>query len=1291
MAKKFTAKDQASLNKELATQDKYLAKATKQVDTMAKKYEAFADKRKKEAKEYKKHLETAEKRLEKMVEKYEEIVDFSRDLNKEQRDLNKEQKNLSKMLGDHAKTQEKDILGAAALQKFAVSKTAALAAEGALANNRLAVGQAMSSTIALDIGMLEEVKSANIDIGGLMDSQDTIADSMVMKHAEEIEMMQAASASQTEILQKTAEQAGELRDIQGLFQNQIDKAGEMNEQMSARTVAGFETREILEKQTEEFQAQQDLLDDLKNKAKKYIGIFSNGQLAFAFIANQIGQFTREMRDFANSTGVSLGNSAKLVGQSKILNVTMAGMGIEQEHIIASQQAMLNIGMSMKDLTMENVKQTTLLAERFGMGADSAAQFRKDLMMMSGGSEKLATNLQSSAIALAKANGMAPGKLLGIMADNAEEFARFGKKGFASVAKAAIAAKKLGVEFSSIVEAGRGLLDIETSIEKEMEASVLIGRELNLNAAREAALKGDHLELTKQLTKQVGSLEEFQGMNVVQQQALADAMGMSVGEITNIMGNQDKLNDLSEAGLEHYKETGEIAEQQEGILARVGMFLGENAEMSAAIVGSMGSWKKELGGILGFVGKLGKSAMNKIGFGGQGDMAKGPLTKGGKPDMRFNSNKMPKAPTKLPSTKGGEGAPGMMKGLSKLKMKDVVAGAAAMVLVAAAVFVFAKAVKEFMGVSWEAVGMAVVSMLALVGAVALLGMIMMSGVGALAIIAGAAAMLIVAAAMLVLAYALKIVSEAIPNFLLLIPMLPQLAIGMMMMYPAIPAIFALGFALPFLGFGLAIAAAGFAVFDKAGGAATLTALGESLPALAGVGEGMVAASIGMLAIGLALPSLGFGLLLAAAGFGLFHKSGGAEVLLALGESLPALSDVGEGLVAAGAGVLAIGVGLLPFALAMAIMAEYIPLLPMLAEGFAIMSPPLVALSAVGEGLLISAMALGVLGYSLIPFAFGMSLLAEFVPLIPIMAAGLVTMAPALLMMAPIAETFQTMGEGFFAIGTGLAPLAVSMAILYPYVDGLPVVAQAMIDMAPPLILMSPYGPQIMFLGKAIGVLGLTTALAAVPLLLFGAAAYYTAPAVELLGKASVTLGVGMERVATPLLAMAAQFPSIFMLGTSLFALAGSFLAAMFPTLGFGAAAMFAAVGIGMMAASLTLLVGTASGLAQVGAGLSLIASGLADVSEYKGTLAMLTIAAPILAIAGLTGMFGGSDSGGEKGTNGTNGTNGDESTSKPQKIDTTALEAKIDQLITIISKGGVINMDGRKVGEVLNLAKGPVGA
>ena len=106
--------------------------------------------------------------------------------------------------------------------------------------------------------------------------------------------------------------------------------------------------------------------------------------------------------------------------------------------------------------------------------------------------------------------------------------------------------------------------------------------------------------------------------------------------------------------------------------------------------------------------------------------------------------------------GGKGS--ITQSLGKINMNAVLKGAAALVIVAAAVFVFGKAVQEFMKVSWSAVGMAVVSMLALVGSVALLGAIMSSGVGAVAIIAGAAAMLIVAGAMFVLGKAIQEIAK-----------------------------------------------------------------------------------------------------------------------------------------------------------------------------------------------------------------------------------------------------------------------------------------------------------------------------------------------------------------------------------------------------------------------------------------------------------------------------------------------------------------------------------------------------
>lgn len=926
MAKdKYTSKDQAKLNAEIQQQNKLLDSARKQVAAMGVEYDKFSDKRKKAAKDYKAQLDKAQAKLEQIAEKAIEIADNHATIADFSRSVNVEQANLTKMMADHSKAQEKNIMGAMALQGFDKTAEKAAATKQTLAAGNLAVGQALSATLALDVGMLEEVKSANIDIGSLMESQDLIRDNMAIAHSDEIANLEASGASQTEILAKQIDQAAQVQDISDVFDTQIDQADEMNEAMSKRTIGGFETREILEKQTEEFEAQQELLNDLKDSAKKYIGIFSNGQLAFAFIANQIGKFAREMREFANSSGVSLSTSAKMVGQAKLVTAETIGLGIAQEDVAAVQASMLDKGVALKDITQENVKQASILSARFGMGADAAVGFRKQLMEMAGGSEDTATHMQNSVAALAKANGLAPGKLMSIVADNTEEFSRFGKKGFDNVAKAAVAAKKLNIEFSSLVSAGKGLLDIETSIEAEMQAGVMIGRELNLNAAREAALRGDHLEVAKQLTAQMGSLEEFQDLNVLQQQSLADAMNMTVEEITNAMENQGKLNDLSEAGLEHYKETGEIGEQQEGWLARAGMLLATNAESAAAIASSFGGWKKMLSGAGGILKGIGGKLKGMVGMGG--DKALSTSSLGGDSPIPTK----PEAP-KLPDTKGA--APGskggVMDGISKIDMNKVLKGAAAMVIVAAAVFVFAKAVQEFMGVSWSAVGMAVVSMLALVGAVALLGMIMTSGVGAVAIIAGAAAMLIVAAAMLVLAVALKIMSQAIPNFMLLIPVLPELAIGMFMLAPALPIMFLLGLALPALGFGLAAASIGFAIFNAVGGTETLMGLSVALAPLAMIGPGLLQAGVGIAAMGVGMIPLAFGMMLLGPMVPMFMLFATAitmmiEPLTALAGLLEPLAGLGMVLAELGLGFAAMGIGFIPLALGLALITPLLPTL------------------------------------------------------------------------------------------------------------------------------------------------------------------------------------------------------------------------------------------------------------------------------------------------------------------------------------------------------------------------------
>ncbi len=188
----------------------------------------------------------------------------------------------------------------------------------------------------------------------------------------------------------------------------------------------------------------------------------------------------------------------------------------------------------------------------------------------------------------------------------------------------------------------------------------------------------------------------------------------------------------------------------------------------------------------------------------------------------------------------------MDGMSKINMSAVLKGAAAMVLVAGAVFIFGKAVQEFMKVSWSAVGMAVVSMLALVGAVALLGAIMMSGVGAVAILAGAAAMLVVASAVLVLGIGLQAIGTGFEmlgaGISTFIPILTGVASSIMGMVTMIAPIALLSYAL----FGLSAAMMGLGVSMAFLGIAGLPGL-LMLAGIAAV-SGPIIKMAGMLGIG-----------------------------------------------------------------------------------------------------------------------------------------------------------------------------------------------------------------------------------------------------------------------------------------------------------------------------------------------------------------------------------------------------------------------------------------------------------
>ena len=230
----------------------------------------------------------------------------------------------------------------------------------------------------------------------------------------------------------------------------------------------------------------------------------------------------------------------------------------------------------------------------------------------------AANLLASTTALANANNVAPDRVLADVAQSSEFFAQFANEGGENILRAAVQARKLGINLQSVEKITSGLLDFQSSLNAENEASVLIGRRLNFQKARELALSNDVEGATRAVVEQLGSAEQFNRLNAIQRKALADAAGVEVGELAKIVNKEKEA--LTLAGALSKQQIQPIPEevltqtaQLIGSLQSLGIVLAENLGPPLNfVVGVLTSAVKIIGfltsGLTGLIGPIGTTAV-----------------------------------------------------------------------------------------------------------------------------------------------------------------------------------------------------------------------------------------------------------------------------------------------------------------------------------------------------------------------------------------------------------------------------------------------------------------------------------------------------------------------------------------------------------------------------------------------------------------------------------------------------------------------------------------------------------
>ena len=706
-----------------------------------------------------------------------------------------------------------------------------------------------------------DIEKENVELRDSLQKEYQLQSNLVDILGKRVQGQRQLNGVQTSLIDEIKKQKSiedQLVSIQKAKQKIIDKQAKTGKDVSKALLKRLNDSEqflrVEKAKKDNLEIQKELQKDFKDSllstiglGSKYVKYFKKGGAAalgwiaatkaVEVISDGLKNTVGLGKDLYINFGLSAGESAEIALQTAAASFSIEGMVYGTEAMAEAAKSSIEYFGTISNLTMDSQKNIASL-NKLGVDATKSVQLDKIFADAAGDGSDLTDSIK----VIAKKEGVTAKKLFEGMADDMSRLVGATEDEIMAMAKTNAQLIKRGFTMKQLEDISNNVLSVEQSMRAEAKARAFIGRDINANGVRQAALalqtartqderNAAMLDMSRILEEQVGSADDFNNMSIMQRKLFAEAYGMSVDGITEMLTKQEKFNEYQKEynGLsdEDILNKIEADEKQQAILTGIIDSGKEMGSLSMAMIPALASFK-ELGGqntmiwkgfskatkgagnllkklyemtagkLLGKLGGIGESL-----GGGAADMVKsksGKLfdanspqgkmirTKGGTQNLpAAAAPKTPKAP-KMTSG-GGKSMGGMTGAIEKIDAKKLLAGGAALVLVAASVFIFAKAVQEFMKVSWEAVGMAVVSMGALVGALALVGMIMSSGVGAVAILAGAAAMIVIAGAMYVL-------GKATQQFVPIVETLGDIFIGVLGMIPPIIDSIATGFATMF---------------------------------------------------------------------------------------------------------------------------------------------------------------------------------------------------------------------------------------------------------------------------------------------------------------------------------------------------------------------------------------------------------------------------------------------------------------------------------------------------------------
>ena len=247
--------------------------------------------------------------------------------------------------------------------------------------------------------------------------------------------------------------------------------------------------------------------------------------------------------FRESTGFLSSQTKDVENNIRVASRDLSQFGVTAEVAGESAEKLANAFGDVSIANKDNIEYVALMKQNLGIAAEDSVNVLQSFMGIGAMSPQIARETAGAAASLAKAAGVPFGMIMKDVSKPSSEVRALLRGSVDALIKGAIEAKRLGTSLELVGKAAAGMLDFQTSISDEMEASVLFGKDINLQRARELSYAGDLKGFAKEQSRLLKEAGDVSKMDYFQRIGIAKALGMSVEEMDKMNAKQQELNKL----------------------------------------------------------------------------------------------------------------------------------------------------------------------------------------------------------------------------------------------------------------------------------------------------------------------------------------------------------------------------------------------------------------------------------------------------------------------------------------------------------------------------------------------------------------------------------------------------------------------------------------------------------------------------------------------------------------------------------------------------------------------------